>query len=124
MKRQIGVTLGGMLIFMLLLSLVVYTASRIVPAYTDDWLIGRALDNLVAQPGLQSSSDESIRAQFAKQMNFNNITVAKRADLLIERIPGGVRLSASFSTKRPFLGPVSLCLDFQAEASSGNAAGK
>ncbi len=123
MKRQTGATLGGLIFFLLLLSLAAYSAFRIVPAYMDYWLVGRALDNLVAQPSIQNGSDEHIRSQFAKQLGFNNITLATRSDLLIERIPGGVKLSTTFSAKRPFLGPVSLCMDFQAEAISGNSPG-
>lgn len=123
MKRQSGATLGGLIIFMMLLSLAAYSAFRIVPAYMDYWLVGRALDKLVALPSIQSRSDEDIRAEFAKQLSFNNVTLAKRSDLLIERIPDGVRLSANFSAKSPFLGSVNLCMDFQAEASSGHVAG-
>jgi len=123
MKRQTGATLGGLIFFMLLLSLAVYGAFRVVPAYMDYWLVGRALDNLVALPSIQSSSDENIRAEFDKQLRFNNITLAKRSDLFIEHIPGGVRLSVNFSAKSPFLGAVNLCMDFQAEASSSHTAG-
>jgi hypothetical protein len=123
MKRQTGITLGGMIFFLLLLSLAVYGASRIGPAYMDYWLVGKALNNLVDRPGIQSSSDESIREQFEKQLRFNNVNLADRSDLLIERIPGGVRLSVAFSAKRPFLGAVSLCMDFQAQASSSNPSG-
>ena len=123
MKRQSGITLGGMIIFLLLLSLAVYTGSRIAPGYMDYWAVSRTLDSLVAQPGIQGSSDENIREQFAKQLNMNNITEVDRSDLLIERIPGGVRLSAAFSAKRPLFGAVSLCLDFQAEARSATASG-
>jgi hypothetical protein len=123
MKRQTGVTLGGMLFFLLLLILAVYTASRTLPVYVDYWLVGKALDNLVAQPGIQNSSDESIRSQFQKQLLFNNVTLVDRSDLLIDTIPGGVRLSVPISSKRPFIGPISLCMDLQAQASSANSAG-
>ncbi|MDP2433022.1 MAG: DUF4845 domain-containing protein [Pseudomonadota bacterium] len=119
MKRQSGATLSGLVFFLMLLGLAVYSAYRIVPAYMDYWLVGRVLDTLVAQPSLKNGSDESIRAQFAKQLNFNNITLANRSDLLIERPGGGLVLSAAFSVKRPFFGPINLCLEFQAEASSG-----
>lgn len=123
LKRQTGITLGGMIFFMLLLSLAIYAASRIGPAYMDYWLVGRTLNDLVDKPGIQSSSDESIREQFEKQLRFNNVNLADRSDLLIERIPGGIKLSVTFSAKRPFIGAVSLCMDFQAQASSGNASG-
>ena len=123
MKQQTGITLGGMMLFMLLLIMAVYTISRIAPGYMDYWAVSRTLNSLAAKPGIQSSSDENIRNQFAKQLNMNNITEVDRSDLLIERIPGGVRLSAAFSAKRPLFGAVSLCLDFHAEASSGTASG-
>lgn len=123
MKRQTGVTLSGLIFFLLLLSLAVSVAFRIAPAYMDYWLVGRVLNELVAQPDLQKNSDESIRDQFAKQLSMNNVTLVNRSDLLIERIPGGVKLSAPLSAKKPLIGPVSLCLDFQAEASSRNPSG-
>lgn len=123
MKRQSGATLSGLIFFLILLGLALYTAVRIVPAYMDYWLIGRVLDTLVAQPSLRNSSDENIRTQFAKQLAFNNITLADRSNLLIERTAGGLNLSAAFSVKQPFLGPINLCLEFQAEADSGSQPG-
>ena len=123
MKRQTGVTLGGMMFFVLLLIFVAYSAARVMPGYMDYWLVGRALDHLVEQPDLQTSSEESIREQFAKQLRFNDVDAVNRSDLLIERVPGGVKLSVTFSVKRHYLGAVSLCMDFQAQANSGNPAG-
>jgi hypothetical protein len=119
MNRQTGVTLGGMLSFMLVLILVLYTAARVVPGYMDYWLIKRSLAALVVEPGIQSSSDGDIRLKFAKALSMNNITQADRADLLIERVPDGIQLSVDFSIKRPYMGAISLCLDFHAVASSG-----
>lgn len=117
--KQSGVTLGGMVFFLLLVSLAAYTAVRVVPTYMDYWLVEQALENLAAQPNVAADSDEQIREHFAKQLSLNNITLADRSDLYIERVPSGVRLSATFSAKKPFMGPLNLCLDFQAEASSG-----
>ena len=119
MNKQTGVTLGGMMIFLFLMGLAAYSATRVIPAYMDYWLVQRTLDQLVRQDNLANGDDEHIREQFAKHLSLNNITLVKRSDLLIERIPSGVRLSATFSTKRPYMGSVNLCLDFQAEASSG-----
>jgi len=44
------------------------------------------------------------------------VKVVTQDDLVIEQVPGGVRLSTSFSVKEHFMGPVNLCMDFQAEA--------
>ncbi len=118
MKQQTGATLSGLMFFLILLGLLLYTASRIVPAYMDYWLVDRTLDNLVLQPSIQNGGDEYIREQFDKELKLNNVTLASRSDLLIERVPGGLQLSAAMAVKRPFIGPVHLCLEFLAEASA------
>ncbi len=118
-QRQAGFTLSGMMMFLLVIVLALYTATRIVPAYMDNWVVDKTLKDLVALPDIQNSSDTSIRDQFAKQLGLNNITQITRDDLSIERTPSGIRLSVAFSTKKPFLGRVSLCLDFQSTARSG-----
>jgi hypothetical protein len=33
-------------------------------------------------------------------------------------VPNGLRLTVTFSIKQPFMGPVSLCMDFKAEETS------
>lgn len=121
MKHQTGATLSGLMLFLFLLGLVLYTGSRIVPAYLDYWLVDRTLESLVLQPSIQNGDDEYIRGQFEKELKLNNVTLSTRSDLLIERIPGGLHLSAAMAVKRPFLGPIHLCLEFLAEARAGNA---
>ena len=123
MKRQTGFTLSGLIFFLLLLVLALYTAMRIAPIYVDYWVVNRALSDLAAQPNLQDSDDDSIRTLFGKQLSLNNVTRVTRSDLLIERLPGRVKLSTAITAKRPFLGPISLCLDFQAEANAKSTAG-
>ena len=118
-KQQTGFTLSGMMMFLLVMVLALYTASRIVPSYMDYWVVDKTLKNLVALPDIQNSSDTSIRDQFDKQLSVNNITQITRDDLSIERKSGGIRLSVEFSAKKPFLGRMSLCLDFQSAAHSG-----
>ena len=95
-KRQTGFTLSGMLMFLLVIVLALYTATRIVPAYMDNWVVDKTLKDLVALPDIQNSSDTSIRDQFAKQLGLNNITQITRDDLSIERTTGGIRLSVAF----------------------------
>jgi hypothetical protein len=46
------------------------------------------------------------------------VKVVTADDLVIDQVPGGLRLSTNFSVKTPFMGPVNLCMDFQAEEAS------
>jgi hypothetical protein len=119
MTRQTGATLGGLMMFLLLLVLLIYTGSRVVPAYVDYWMVERTLHNLMEQTEARNGNEEFIRDQFEKQLRLNNISDVKRSDLLIERLPTGLRLTVTFSVKRPLVGAVSLCMDFSAVAGAG-----
>lgn len=118
MKRQRGITLGGMFMFMILVGFVAYSAARVLPGYMDYWTLKRIMQNVLALPEIKDANESAIRAKFVKELQINNMKTVNSEDLLIEWVPNGVRLSASFSMKQPFMGPVSLCLDFQAEATS------
>lgn len=118
MKNQHGVTLGGMMMFMLLVIFFAYAGARVAPAYIDYWTIQKIMRNVLNQPGLMDIKERELRERFAKELRLNNVTVVTVDDLEIEQLPGGLRLSASFSDKKPFFGPISLCMDFVAEAKS------
>ncbi len=118
MKSQRGVTLGGMMMFMLLVIFFVYAAARVAPAYIDYWTVQKIMRNVLDQPGLMDIKERDLRLRFGKELRLNNVTVVTADDLVVDQIPGGLRLSAGFSAKQPFIGPVSLCMDFLAEASS------
>ena len=117
-KQQRGITLSGVMFFMILVGFSAYSAARVLPGYFDYWSVQRIMKNVVEQPNIQDSKERDIRAKFVKELQINNIETVNSEDLLVEWIPNGVRLSVDFSVKKPFMGPVSLCLDFQAEAAS------
>lgn len=118
LHRQRGITLGGVFFFMFLVGLGAYAAARVLPGYFDYWTVKRIMQNVLEQPNIQDSKESAIRAKFVKELQINNVRTVNSEDLLVEWIPNGVRLSVAFSVKEPFMGPVSLCLDFQAEAAS------
>lgn len=118
MNKQAGVTLGGMMFFLMLLTFAAYIAARVVPAYMDYWMVRSTLEQIASQADVGDRSNEQIRDQLMKQLRLNNVTVVDRSDLSIERIPGGVYLSVPMASKKPFMGPLHLCMEFQAEARS------
>jgi hypothetical protein len=118
MKRQRGITLSGVFFLMFLLGFAAYAAARVVPAYMDYWVVKRIMRNVLEQPDLANLKEGDLRLKFAKELNLNNVKVVSVDDLVIDPIPNGLRLSASYSVKEAFMGPVSLCMDFRAEVSS------
>lgn len=118
MKNQRGVTLGGVIFFMILVGFAAYAAARILPAYSDYWVVKKVITNMVGQPDILDWKDRDIYTKFDREMSLNNITTISSSDLVIDRKQNGITLSTDFSTKKPFMGPVGLCMDFHAEAKS------
>lgn len=118
MKRQRGVTLGGVFIFMIFIGFGAYIAARVLPAYMDYWTVKRIMQNVLEMPDFQDAKEGAIRTKFNKELQINNMKTVSNDDLIVEFVPNGVRLSVEFSIKQPFMGPVSLCMDFKAEATS------
>ncbi len=118
MKYQRGVTLGGVFIFMMLIGFAAYSAARILPAFMDYWVIKKVMRNVLDQPNLLEIKESELRLKFAKEMSLNNVKVVTADDLIIDQIPGGLRLTTGFSVKTPFMGQVNLCMDFRAEEAS------
>lgn len=118
LNRQRGITLGGVFIFMMLMGFAAYIAARVLPGYMDYWTVQRIMKNVFEMPDFKDAKENAIRAKFNKELQINNMKTVTGDDLIVEWVPNGVRLSVSFSIKQPFMGPVSLCLDFQAEATS------
>jgi Tfp pilus assembly protein PilX len=117
-KLQRGITLGGVFIFMMLMGFAAYIAARVLPGYMDYWTVQRIMKNVLEMPNIQDAKESAIRTKFNRELQTNNMKTVTSDDLIVEWVPNGVRLSVSFSMKQPFMGPVSLCLDFQAEATS------
>jgi len=112
MKQQRGVTLGGLMFFMLLVGFGVYAAFRVLPAYFDYWTVQKIMKNVAGQTDVVNLKDRELRDRFARELQLNNVTVVAMEDLGIERVANGVRLSTSFSAKQPFMGAVNFCMDF------------
>jgi hypothetical protein len=118
MKRQRGVTLGGVFIFMILIGFGAYAASRVLPGYMEYWTLQRILRNVLELPDVKDLKEGAIRTKFAKELQINNMDTAINDNLEVEWVPNGVRLAVEFSMKRPFMGPVSICMNFRAEETS------
>lgn len=117
MKRhQQGLTFGGLLFFLFLLGFVAYTASRLLPAYLDYWAVKKALVDMANDPQLEGGGLIAYRDAFAKRLDISNITDVERKDLEMEKIEGGIVLRAAWTVRKPFIGPVNLCLDFKVES--------
>ncbi len=118
MQGQRGATLLGVLFFLVLLGFVAYTAARLVPAYLDYWAVKKALVDMSRDTSLEDGGLAGYRGAFEKRLEVSNITDVGPRDLEMEKTQKGVRLTAAWTVRKPFLGPVHLCLDFKADSAT------
>lgn len=118
-KRQRGLTMWGVLFYAFLFGFVAYTVSRLLPAYMDYWAIKRGVAQLAAD-STPTTREAEVRDRFHKEMRLNNITVVNGHDLVLEKAGDGLHITVEWTDRRPFVGDVSLCLEFKVEGMPPN----
>lgn len=118
MRKQLGMSLGGLIFLLLLLVFVVYSAARIVPAYMDYWSLQHVMENVLKPLGDEKITPLGIRQRFEKELSLNNIRTVTSRDLEIEPTEAGYRLVVEYSVKEPFWREIHVCMDFKAERAS------
>ncbi len=110
--RQRGVSLSGLLIWVMLLIFAGIGAMKIIPAYMQNVEIKGILHAIAHDLEMQSAPVSTIRESFSKRAMMNNISVVTAEDIDIVKNSGGLSLSASYSMKIPLAGNASLLIEF------------
>lgn len=119
LRKQHGMSLGGLVLLLLLLAFMAYAAARIVPAYTEYWTLRHALANsLETLPGQVAPTARGIRERFGKELRLNNIESVSVDDLALEATATGFKATVEYRVQQPFWRQIHLCLEFKAEAES------
>ncbi len=111
-SRQRGVSLGGLLMWVVVLIFAGISAIKIIPAYTQNAEIKGILHTIAHDPEMQSAPVGAIRSSFSKRAMMNNIKVVTAEDVNVDRDSSGLLLSTSYSVKIPLTGNVSLLFEF------------
>ena len=114
MKRQQGMSLGGLILLLGVLIFAVYIVARVFPAYMDYWQVQHIMENTLTPIGSEKLTAQEIRSRFRKELDLNNIKTITASDLLIEPTQDGYKLTAEYSVKAPFWREISLVMDFKA----------
>ncbi len=110
--RQRGVSLSGLLIWVMVLIFAGIGAMKLIPAYIQNAEIKGILHTIAHDPEMQSAPARSIRESFGKRAMMNNIKVVTAEDIDIVKNSGGLSLSVSYSMKIPLAGNASLLIEF------------
>ncbi len=110
--RQRGVSLSGLLIWVMLLIFAGIGAMKLIPAYIQNAEIKGILHTIAHDPEMLSAPASTIRESFGKRAMMNNISVVTAENIDIVKNSGGLSLSINYSMKIPLAGNASLLIEF------------
>lgn len=117
LAKQRGVTFGGFIMVLVLLGGLAIFSMKLIPAYMENGKIQKAFDAITHDPAMQTATVAEIRDSFYKRANtMDNVTTVSSNDIEINKEGGRLKLSASYSTKIPLAGNVSLLIEFNPSA--------
>ena len=112
MKKQRGVSLGGLVMVLFVLFFVAVIGLKVGPPYMEFATIQKILKVLVNNPELKSASPKDISNAFDRARSIDNVTTLTGADLEVSKDGANLMISASYSVKVPLVANVSILLDF------------
>lgn len=114
LKQQRGVSLSGLVTFLVIFIVVAMISMKLIPAYMENATIQRDMNAIVHDPAMQNATAEEIKESFSKRASImDNVTAVGPNDLELSKDNGVLVISASYSVKIPFAGNVSLLIDFK-----------
>ena len=117
MLKQRGVSLGGLVMVLILFMVLAMFAMKLIPAYMENGKIQKAFDAIVRDPAMQNATAADIRNAYYKRANIMDaVTRVNQGDIEINKEDGQLKLSASYNTKIPLAGNVSLLIEFNPKA--------
>lgn len=112
-NRQLGLSLGGLIIGAIVLIFVVLFALKIGPKYVEYFTAKEAI-TAIANSG--ETSPVEIRKAFAARQAIDDMPSLKPSDLDITREGGAVVISFAYRKEVPLIGNMGVYIDFQASA--------
>lgn len=110
--KQSGVTLSGLLIAAVILSLLALLGMKVVPEVIEYYQIVKAVKKIKNDPAAQDSVAQ-VRRAFENQATIDNITAITPQDLDISKDGGRLVVSFAYERRVHLFGNVSLLLEFQ-----------
>ncbi|HEX2492816.1 MAG TPA: DUF4845 domain-containing protein [Steroidobacter sp.] len=110
-SHQRGATFIGMLVIFAILGLGIYAAIRLTPVYLEYVAVVRALEQTAKEHGDASSPNE-LRTSLDRRWTIEDIKTIQPKDIEILKSDSGYTLRAWYRAEAPFVGNISLVVDF------------
>ena len=118
MKKQLGVTLTGLIMVCFVLIIVVLLGFKLFQPYTEYLAIHKIFTTMVHNPEIKSGGKGEFTRSWASYAQIENVTAISGDELEVVREGGNISISASYTKKVPLFKNISLVIDFNPSASS------
>ena len=104
-RKQLGMSLVGMLLIALVVVAGALAIMRVTPMYLDNMAVKGALKGLASDPSAsQVTSSERLRSMLQRRLDVSSISSIKSRDVKIKRIDGGREVRATYEVRVPLVG--------------------
>ena len=110
-KRELGVSLSGLIMAAAIIIVVLMVGMKLAPSYIEFFAIKKAV-NAIASEG--SGSAAEIRKSFDKYATIDDITSIKPAELEISKEGGQLVIRAAYRKEIPLVANVGVYINFEA----------
>ncbi len=110
--QQRGATALGMLTILAILGLGLYAVIRLVPAYLEYLEVVRAMESISSESSAAETDPTQIRTGLNRRWTIEDIKTINEKDILIRKVGSTYEMTADYRAEVPFMGNVSLVVDF------------
>lgn len=116
-KEQHGATLWSIAFILFLIGFAAFTTLKLFPVYMEDFSISSSLDSMEQDVAAEYRGVGSVQQGFMRRLGVNNVKVLKRDDVAVSREGDYYYIDVNYEVTIPFIGNVSLLLNFEHSAS-------
>lgn len=111
-SRQGGATFIGMVVIISILGLGLYAGIRLTPLYLEYMAVARAMEQTAKEQGGSPVTANQLRTSLDRRWTIEDIDSIQPKEIEIKRTGGGYSMRAWYRAEAPFIGNVSLAVDF------------
>ena len=114
-RKQIGISLGGLVAVAAVLIAVAMVGLKLTPSYIEFFAIKKAV-NALAQESRGGASVAEIRKGFDARATIDSIDSVKASDLEVSKEGGVVVVSVGYRKEIPLVANIGVYIDFRASS--------
>jgi hypothetical protein len=111
-QKQRGATFLGGLVIAAILGAALYVIIRLYPLYWEYYEVVSSLDSVAKQNAGGAPTVQSLKSDLSKKWSAGYVETVKAEDIQVTKSGDGFELTADYRAERPFIGNVSLVVDF------------